>query len=83
MRTCEDRTPPGLARGSSQRHADGAEVILVWLSRSHRSAPDRVPQTARPGRFLGEYPRCFQWRPIDAELLALVLEDWAIWRRWR
>src|SRR5215470_18908524 len=29
-----------------------------------------------------EYGDTYFLSPIDAELLALVLEDWAIWRRW-
>ena len=30
-----------------------------------------------------EWSETYFLSPIDAELLALILEDWAIWRRWR
>ncbi len=30
-----------------------------------------------------EYGDVYELRPIDEETLALALEDWAIWRRWR
>ncbi len=32
---------------------------------------------------MDEYADVYELREIDAETLALALEDWAIWRRWR